>query len=317
MVTSTDNGASWTVHKVPGSTPSDADPSVGVGANGTVYFGYVGADGRPGVAVSHDKGATWSHNQPLGTEFGINNAVFPATVAGDDDRASVAYIGTPTAGNYQDAATFKGVWHLYVSTTYDGGKTWVTSDTTPNDPVQRGSICTGGTTCGNDRNLLDFIDATVDKTGHVEVGYADGCIDACVTDGSHTSGAGPADAQASYATIARQNSGLSLFSAYDPKPDLALTSQKVVKSGNKWAATLVVKNVGPSTVTGFATRLTDNGKIVGQTSGTTLARSATLTLKYTWVATKGQHTFVGSVDPADLVAEADETNNKLVSTGTR
>jgi len=216
LVTSTDNGGSWTVHKVPGSTPSDADPSVGVGANGTVYFGYVGSDGRPAVAVSHDKGKTWSDNQPLGTEFGINNAVFPATVAGDDDRASVAFIGTPTDGNYQDAATFKGVWHLYIATTYDGGKTWVTSDATPGDPVQRGSICTGGTTCGDDRNLLDFIDATVDKTGHVEVGFADGCIDACVNDSTHTSGAGPADAQAAYATIARQSSGRGLFAAQDP-----------------------------------------------------------------------------------------------------
>ncbi len=93
----------------------------------------------------------------------------------------------------------------------------MTSDATPNDPVQRGSICTGGTTCGNDRNLLDFIDVTVDKTGHIEAAFADGCIDACVTDTSHTSGAGPADAQAAYATIARQSSGLGLFSAYDPQ----------------------------------------------------------------------------------------------------
>ncbi len=39
---------SWNVSKVPGATPGDSDPSVGVGANGTVYFGYVGADGKPG-----------------------------------------------------------------------------------------------------------------------------------------------------------------------------------------------------------------------------------------------------------------------------
>ncbi len=50
---------------------------------------------------------------------------------------SIAYLGTPTGGNYQDNANFHGVWHLYVDTTYDGGKTWVTSDATPNDPVQR------------------------------------------------------------------------------------------------------------------------------------------------------------------------------------
>jgi hypothetical protein len=217
VVVSKDGGTSWTVDKVPGSSPSDADPSVGVGANGTVYFGYVGSDGKPAVAVSHDQGTTWSTPQTVGTEFGVKNAVFPAMVAGDDDRASLAYIGTTKAGNYQSQTDFKDAeWHLYFATTYDGGKTWVSSDATPNDPVQRGSICTGGTTCGNDRNLLDFIDVTVDRTGHVEAAFADGCIDACVTDTTHNSDDGPADAQAAYATIARQSSGLGLFSAYDP-----------------------------------------------------------------------------------------------------
>ncbi len=122
---------------MPGATPGDSDPSVGVGSNGTVYFGYVGADGKPGVAVSRDQGKTWTDRQTVGTEFGIQNAVFPTMVAGDDDRASFAYLGTPTGGNYQDIANFHGEWHLYVDTTYDGGKTWVTSDATPNDPVQR------------------------------------------------------------------------------------------------------------------------------------------------------------------------------------
>ncbi len=316
-VTSTDNGQSWTVHKVPGSTPSDADPSVGVGANGTTYFGYVGSDGRPAVAVSRDRGRTWTDNQPVGTELGINNAVFPAMVAGDDDRASLAFIGTSTDGNYQDAKSFKGVWHLYIATTYDGGKTWVTSDATPHDPVQRGSICTGGTTCGNDRNLLDFIDATVDRTGRVEVGFADGCIDACVTDGSHTSGAGPADAQASYATIARLSSGRTLFASQDPQPDVTATSQQVVRSGKNWVATLVVTNSGPVKVAGLTTQLTDNGNVVGTTTGTTLAPGASTTLTYTWTAAKGEHTFIGSVDPANALQESDETNNKLLSTGRR
>jgi hypothetical protein len=219
VVVSKDGGTSWTVHPVPGSSPSDADPSVGVGANGTVYFGYVGSDGKPGVAVSHDQGSTWSTPQTVGTEFGVKNAVFPAMVAGDDDRATLAYLGTTKAGNYQSQTDFKDAeWHLYLATTYDGGKTWVSSDATPNDPVQRGSICTGGTTCGNDRNLLDFIDVTVDRTGHVEAAFADGCIDACVTDATHNSDDGPADAQAAYASIARQSSGLGLFAAYDPAP---------------------------------------------------------------------------------------------------
>ena len=314
LVTSTDNGASWTVHKVPGSTPSDADPSVGVGSNGTVYFGYVGADGKPGVAVSRDKGKTWTDNQPLGSEFNIANAVFPATVAGDDDRAAVAFIGTPTAGNYQDAANFKGVWHLYVSTTYDGGKTWQTSDATPTDPVQRGSICTGGTTCGNDRNLLDFIDATIDNHGRVEVGYADGCIGACVTDPSHTSGAGPADAQAAYATIARQRSGKTMFAAYDTAPNLRLRSTTLTRSGSNLVDKVVITNTGKKSVSSFETKVIDNGKQVRLATGTSLAPGATTALTFSWAAASGKHTVTSVADPRNLVAESNEGDNKLVAT---
>jgi len=211
VVTSTDNGTSWTVDPVPGTTPSDSDPSVGVGSGGTLYFGYVDGSGTPGVAVSRDQGKTWTDRQSVGTEFGIKNAVFPTVIAGDDDRAAFAYLGTPTGGNYQDEANFKGEWHLYVDTTYDGGKTWTTTDATPNDPVQVGSICTGGTTCGNDRNLLDFIDVTTDSHGRVLVGFADGCINACVTDPQH-------NGRDAYATIARQSGGLPLLAAYDPAP---------------------------------------------------------------------------------------------------
>ncbi|MDP9309335.1 MAG: hypothetical protein M3R24_00310 [Chloroflexota bacterium] len=37
----------------------------------------------------------------------------------------------PTGGNYQDQTNFNGEWHLYVAHTFDGGKSWVTSDATP------------------------------------------------------------------------------------------------------------------------------------------------------------------------------------------
>jgi hypothetical protein len=207
VAVSTDNGTSWTLHKVPASTPGDSDPSVGIGSDGTAYFGYQNSDGTPRVAVSHDKGATWVNDQNVGAALGIKNVVFPAMVAGDANRASFAFLGTTTGGNYQDATNFHGVWHLYVATTYDGGLSWVTSDATPNDPVQKGSICTGGTTCGNDRNLLDFIDVTVDQQGRVLVGYADGCTAACASGGAQNFDA--------LATIARQSSGGTLFGAYD------------------------------------------------------------------------------------------------------
>ncbi len=205
---SRDNGQSWKVFGVPSSSPGDSDPSVGIGSEGRVFFGYVGADGRPGVAVSTNHGKNWKHGQQVGRDFHVKNAVFPTMVAGDNDRAALAYLGTTSGGDYQNAKTFKGVWHLYVSTTYNGGKRWVTRDVTPHDPVQRGSLCTAGTTCGNDRNLLDFIDVTLDKHGRVEVAYADGCIAECVTNPKK-------NGHDAYATIARQSGGRTLFAKFD------------------------------------------------------------------------------------------------------
>ncbi len=318
-VVSTDNGASWSVMHVPGATPGDSDPSVGIGANNTAYFGYVGADGKPGVAVSRDHGTTWTDLQTVGSEFGIKNAVFPTVVAGDDDRTALAYLGTPTGGNYQDTDNFKGVWHLYISATYDGGKTWQTSDATPNDPVQRGSICTDGTTCGDDRNLLDFMDSTIDKQGRILVGYADGCIAACVTDPTHTSGAGPADAQAAYATIARQSSGNPLFAAFDPAvTNVTLKSLTVTKnSSGQFVATIVVKNTGNTAVSGLSTQVLDGRKQVGLITGTSLAGGATQTLTATWKATGGTHTITAVTDPQNALTESDEADNKALFTFSR
>jgi hypothetical protein len=209
VAVSEDNGLHWSVRPVPGSTPGDSDPSVGIGSNGTVYFGYQAADGHAEVAVSHDHGESWVDGQDVGAQLGVQNVVFPAMVAGDDNRAAFAFLGTTTGGNYQDAANFAGVWHLYIATTIDGGTSWKTVDATPTDPVQRGSICTGGTTCGNDRNLLDFMDVTVDGQGRVLVGFADGCTGSCAAAG----GAQNFDA---LATIARQTDGPRLYSADDP-----------------------------------------------------------------------------------------------------
>jgi hypothetical protein len=220
VAVSSDNGASWDLQKVPTSTPGDSDPSVGLASDGTAYFGYQNSDGTARIAVSHDKGATWVTDQNVGAPLGVKNVVFPAVVAGDANRAAFAFLGTTTGGNYQDQANFHGVWHLYVATTYDGGVSWVTTDATPNDAVQRGSICTGGTTCGDDRNLLDFMDVTIDKQGRVLVGYADGCTGACASGGAENYDA--------LATIARQSSGSTLFGAYD-----AVVTGKHVKKPRK------------------------------------------------------------------------------------
>ncbi len=309
LVVSKDNGTSWTLNHVTGSTPGDSDPSVGIGSNGTVYFGYVGADGAPGVATSTDQGATWKYTQQVGTEFGIKNAVFPAMVAGDDDRAAFAYLGTPTGGNYQDQANFHGIWHLYVSYTYDGGQTWVTSDATPNDPVQRGSICTGGTTCGNDRNLLDFMDITIDKTGRVQVGYADGCINACVNSTAESD-----NGRDAYATIARQSSGRTLFASSDPAANLRFAGTSVTAKNLSVTDTVTVVNNGGKVAKGVQVKVLDGTKGVGLTNAVTLQPGQRVTQKVTWTAKgAGKHTITSIIDPANVVAESNEGDNKAVS----
>ena len=64
----------------------------------------------------------------------------------------------------------------------------------------------------NDRNLLDFMDATVDAQGRVLVGYPDGCIGSCV---NRPSGAHP-NSYTARASVARQSGGSRLFAAFDP-----------------------------------------------------------------------------------------------------
>ena len=216
MAVSTDNGMTWTIRTIPNSGPSESDPSIGIATDGTVYFGFINGDGHPEIAVTHDKGVTWdTWDSPrgaaafidVGTPFGIQNGAFAEVVAGDPDRAAFAFHGSTTAGTFQDAS-FDGVWDLYVAHTYDGGRTWTTVKATT-DPVQRGCIWLGGGTnpC---RNLLDFMDMTMDAQGRVIVGYADGCTGACATNPANT-------AKSVWATIARQSNGLGLFSAFDPR----------------------------------------------------------------------------------------------------
>ncbi|HYX41248.1 MAG TPA: sialidase family protein [Pyrinomonadaceae bacterium] len=208
VAVSNDNGVTWAVHKVVDndptndigdSVPSDWDPSIGIATDGTVYYGYKTGGGNAHIAVSHDKGLTWANDTDVAPGL-VRNSAFPAVVAGDPDRAAYAFLGTDKPGG--DPAA---VWYLYVAFTYDGGRSWLTVNATPNDPVQRGTICSGGLGCtGGDRNLLDFIDTTIDAEGRVLVAYADGCTGACVNSFPNSF--------TKKATIARQVGGDRLFS---------------------------------------------------------------------------------------------------------
>ena len=216
VAVSTDAGQTWTVRRVPAAHGGEGDPAVGIGRDGTLYLSYSSSAGDATVVVSRDRGRTWSRSTDLGSRLGLHNAVFPVVVAGDGDRAAVAFLASTTEGagqspdygkNKTGTAYVGAAYHLYVSTTGDRGATWRTLDVTGKDPVQRGRVCMGGTGCtGGDRNLLDFMDITVDRQGRVLIGWADGCTGTCVT-----STLVAANTHTSEGRITRQQGGLRLF----------------------------------------------------------------------------------------------------------
>ena len=231
LAVSEDNGITWEVRTIPNSTDSASDPSLGIGANGTIYYGYSdNGDSVAKVAVSRDKGRTWTTIRDVGASQSIKNVSFPAVVAGDDNKAAIFFLGSITGGAEgvgEDLGGFDGAWYGYVATTYDGGNSWVTVNATPGDPVQRGPICGKGTLCkSGTRRLLDFNDATMDAQGRVVTAFADGCISQACIQGIDRSGpAGTPDGRVDgydndkddKGTIIRQSGGKGLLSVKKKK----------------------------------------------------------------------------------------------------
>ena len=213
---SEDAGTTWRVRKVQGAgfaakpPPGILDPTVGVANDGSVYFAYISGEsdgGRARVAVSRDKGLTWTNDSDIGASQGIRNAVFATAIAGDPDRAAVAFLGTTEPGDHQLPA-FRGTWYVFIAHTYDGGRTWVTVNATPNAPAQReaGIWNQGGS--NPLRNLLDFNGIAMDDKGRVLYSYADGCVGDCESRLPNSFSA--------KATIARQSGGKGLLAQFDP-----------------------------------------------------------------------------------------------------
>jgi len=227
VAVSTDAGQTWTVRTIPDSYAGTSDPAVSAGSDGTLYFGYADGTGRAKVAVSRDRGKTWSPSVDAGGPAGVRNTEFAEVIAGDGDRAAFAFLGSKVRGSTQSESFDKdatgkaftnGAWHLYVATTYDRGAHWTTANAIPDDPVQRGCIWNSGGSVPC-RNLLDFNDITLTKTGQVMVAYADGCLGPALDAKANciASSLVSANSYAQHGAIARQVSGRGLFAKYDPK----------------------------------------------------------------------------------------------------
>jgi hypothetical protein len=267
VVVSEDNGMTWSVRPVPNSLAGNSDPSVAISHGGRVYLAFADNDKHPVVAVSDDRGHNWHNVYDVGTPAGIQNVAFSEMVAGDDNRALMAFLGTSSPGGLQGRA-FPGVWYMYTASTFDGGQTWQLSNATPNDPVQRGPIWLQG---GGEisRNLLDFNDATIDNQGRVLIAFADGCIGPCAQAPASARG----NSYTQIASILRQTGGRRMVAANDTADPTLPATPALTVSRNGWLARLTWSegNDGGSAIKSYAIYRTPQGgseSLLASTAGT-------------------------------------------------
>lgn len=199
---SDDGGQTWTDQEVfDGGFGHDAsvlfaDLTLDNQGNPYVFFGdnlppsnewdmYVEASfdgGRTFNGKSDGTGAPYKVNSDTGTHF------FPAIAVGDPGKVDVAYIATP--GKIATEPTGKAApgggagdsWYLYVAQSLDfrtGHPTWAATKVTP-DPIHVGDVCNLGIFCvdpNSNRDLLDFIDATVDGKGLLHASFTQDITD--------------------------------------------------------------------------------------------------------------------------------------------
>jgi hypothetical protein len=207
-----DNGAHWASYEITGTHTQAGgfDPSLATTPDNTLYEAWAdGLNNHPMVGRSTTHAASWDRVTDLAATVSppITASTFQAVVAGNDGSVAVAFLGSTTGTGNPFAAGYHGVWDLYVSFSYDGGLTWTTVKAT-SDPVQRGCLYDSVASSSCHRNLLDFMDATLDAQGRVLVGYADGCVKTCLTTTTNDDQWGDA-----WATIARQTGGMGLYGA--------------------------------------------------------------------------------------------------------
>jgi hypothetical protein len=221
-----DNGLTWTVRQFGQAMGmEEIDPEITVTPDGTAYYFGRGRDGSGYLYRTKNDFATvdgpYRVNPP-----DVQGVVFAGLASGDDGRIAIAYLGNREWAGDPSRAPDNTTWHLFTTFSYDAAApqpTFTTHQVSPNnDPVQIGCIWMrgGGNPC---RNLLDFIDAVIDKEGRFHVAFTDGCT-------ARTSCAGnpdatPAESRERAVALAIQNHGPSLYVAKGLLPDLGWAKQ--------------------------------------------------------------------------------------------
>jgi len=147
----------------------------------------------------------------------------------------------------------------------------------------------------------------VDTAGRVLVGYADGCTGTCAAPG----GVQNFDA---YATIARQQSGRTLYAANDPLANLTPTGLSVAKKAGLFVPTATLANTGAAKALGSTLQLIVDGKVVAASSEADLGAGQSRIITFAGLnLAKGVDTITVVADPGNTVRESNEADNNRSS----
>jgi hypothetical protein len=169
---STNGGLTFSQSTV--SPASDADttqafPVVANGGNGhlaAVWLENLGNSSRIQYSDSSDWGGSWSTPRTL---VSTGASVYP-WVAASGSHVAVSLYHTDASGTSETVPENAQWFESYLESS-DGGATFSALQTVDPTPVKSGPICTEGTGCSGDRELLDFQSDTLDNSNLADLAY--------------------------------------------------------------------------------------------------------------------------------------------------
>lgn len=132
-----------------------------------------GSTNRVRIATSSDFGNTWNE-LPVAALSPSGTSVYP-WVDASGSKVSISLYHTSssaTASPQPDSVPAGAQWFETYQESTDGGSTFSAPQTVDPTPVKTGPICTGGTSCSANRELLDFQTVTIDPNGLADLAYA-------------------------------------------------------------------------------------------------------------------------------------------------
>jgi hypothetical protein len=183
----------------PGASVSNVFPVLAIDTAGNLYAAWSQSASAIYMAVSTDRGATWSQPIPVGNLAGTN--IMPWIVAGDPGRVDIVWYHSQLAGN-PDVP--ENEWHVVMAQSLNAlhKKPGFTLAQVTNNVVHRGEICLEGLQCdvdGRDRSFLEFPSIDIDSRGRAFIAYNDNTN----------------QVEAPYVMVARQIDGPGLFKTVD------------------------------------------------------------------------------------------------------